>query len=85
MLKIEMGMGWKPDPKRPGHLITATDSDYVAEIERLRTENEGLDTVLGIAELRLAKMKAALRDIAEAGPYEDAWHMRRYALAILNQ
>lgn len=36
MLKIEMGIGWKPDPNRPGWVTSCNDSDYVAEIERLR-------------------------------------------------
>ena len=37
-LIIEMGIGWKPDPEKPGGLTSCTDSDYVAEIERLRDE-----------------------------------------------
>ncbi len=35
-LTIEMGIGWKPDPQKPGYLVTADIRDYVAEIERLR-------------------------------------------------
>jgi hypothetical protein len=37
MLKIEMGIGWKPDPEKPGGLVSATIRDYVTEIERLRS------------------------------------------------
>ncbi len=33
--KIEMGIGWVPS-KTPGYVSSATPSDYVAEIERLR-------------------------------------------------
>lgn len=36
-MKIEMGIGWVPDPHQPGHLKSAWHHDYIAEIERLQT------------------------------------------------
>lgn len=41
-LTIEMGIGWKPHPTESGRLVSANDSDYVAEILALRAENERL-------------------------------------------
>jgi hypothetical protein len=41
-LLIESGIGWKPDPKKPGWVTTVLDGDYVAEITRLIEENAEL-------------------------------------------
>jgi len=79
MLKIEMGIGWKPDPEKPGHLVSANIRDYVAEIERLRAEverkqkcldvmaSEVLDRNQRVAQLDAygGRLRAALRPFAD--------------------
>ncbi len=37
MLILEHGIGWKADPETPGQFVSANISDYVQEIERLRS------------------------------------------------
>lgn len=41
-LLIEMGIGWVRDPNKPNGLLSAETRDYVAEIQRSRTEIERL-------------------------------------------
>lgn len=41
-MEIRCGIGWIPDEKRPDFLRTATDAEYVAEIERLQADNDHL-------------------------------------------
>lgn len=36
-LEIRDGIGWKDDPNKPGWKTSVHDSDYVAEIEQLRS------------------------------------------------
>lgn len=42
-MKIEMGIGWVPDPVKPGGLVSAAISDYVKEIQRLREQVKQLE------------------------------------------
>jgi hypothetical protein len=34
-MKIDRGIGWKPNPDNPGRLVSCDIPDYVVEIERL--------------------------------------------------
>lgn len=54
-MKIEMGIGWKPDPEKPGYLVSCYIRDYVAEIERLR---KALQEILDDPEMTGCEAKA---------------------------